>query len=425
MPERLPLRGFALICGCLLGLAAVAAAADWPQFRGPGGLGSSADKGVPITWGEQKNILWKTGLPGAGGSTPIVVGDRIYLTCYSGYAVPGQPRGQMEDLKRQVVCLQRTDGKILWTRDIPSVLPDSPSIREDHGYATSTPVADAERLYVFFGKSGVFAFNLLDGRQLWHALVGEKVSGWGSAASLVLHGDLVIVNASVESESLVALDKRTGKEVWRAPGIKESWNTPILVGAAGGRTELVVAIMGKVLGFDPSSGRQLWSCATDIGWYMVPSLVAHDGIVYCIGGRGTGGALAVRVGGRDEVTQSHRLWTLPKGSNVPSPIFHDGHIYWAHESGVACCAEAATGRMVYEERLPGAGQIYASPVLADGKLYYVARSGRTWVVAAKPQFEVLTTNDLGRVGMVNASPAVAGGRLFLRSDRFLFCLGQD
>jgi len=331
----------------------------------------------------------------------------------------------MEQLKRQVVCLQRTDGKILWTRDVPSVLPDSPRVRDNHGYATSSAAVDAERLYVFFGKSGVFALDRRDGRQLWHALVGGKVSGWGTAASLVLHDDFVIVNASVESTSLIALDKRTGKEAWRAGGIRESWNTPILVAAAAGRTELVLAIHGKVLGFDPASGRQLWSCATDIRWYMVPSLVAHDGIVYCIGGRGGGGALAVRVGGRGDVTQSHRLWTLRKGANVPSPIIHDGHLYWANENGTLCCADAATGRMVYEERLPRAGQIYPSPVLADGKLYYVSRGGRTWVVAAKPQFALLATNDVGRVGLVNASPVVAGGRFFLRSDRFLFCIGQE
>jgi len=330
----------------------------------------------------------------------------------------------MEQLKRHVVCVERSDGKILWSREVPTVLPEQPTIRENHGYASSTPVVDDERVYAFFGKSGVFAFDL-DGRQLWHTSVGSKTSGWGSAASPVLHGGLVIVNASVESGSLVALDKRTGKEKWRAPGIRQSWNTPLLVSVGSGRTELVVAIFGKVLGFDPSSGEQLWSCETDIGWYMVPSLVAREGTVYCIGGRGGGGALAIRAGGRGDVTRTHRLWTGRKGSNVPSPVFCDGHLYWVHESGIAFCAEAKSGRIVYEERLPRAGQIYASPVLADGKLYYVARWGRAYVVAAKPKFELLATNELGRAGMFNASPAVAGGRLFLRSDQFLYCLGRE
>jgi len=386
-------------------------------------MGASADKKIPTTWGQQKNIAWKAELPGPGASSPILVGKRIFLTCYSGYAVPGRPRGEMSQLKRHVVCLQRDNGKIVWTRQVPPVLPDSERNRENHGYATSTPVADDERLYVFFGKTGVFAFDL-NGKRLWRADVGSKTSGWGSAASPVLYKGLLIVNASVESGSLVALDKQTGKEKWRTEGIKESWNTPLLVAGGNGKTELVVAIHGKVLGFDPSSGKRLWSCDTDIGWYMVPSLVTNAGVVYCIGGRGTGGALAIRLGGRGDITRTHRLWTLRKGSNVPSPVFHDGYLYWTHEKGTACCADAKTGRIVYQESLPRAGQIYASPVLADGKLYYVSRWGICYVVAAKPKFELLATNELGRVGTINASPAVGDGRLYLRSDKFLFCIAK-
>jgi hypothetical protein len=415
------------LCGVVLaGSVAVTAgqpaAGPWAQFRGPNGSGASAERGLPVTWGPQENIAWKAELPGAGASTPIILGDRIFLTCYSGYGVPGRPEGEIGQLKRHLVCLSRRDGKVLWNKPLAARMPEQEAIREGHGYATNSPVTDGERLYVFLGTSGVVAFDL-EGTPLWKADVGAKTSGWGTAASPILHGDLVIVNASVESESLVALDKRTGKETWRAGGIKESWNTPILA-AVGGKTELVVAIFGKVLGFDPATGEALWSSATDIGWYMVPSLVAGDGVVYCIGGRGTGGALAVRCGGRGDVTASHRLWTLKKGSNVSSPILHDGHVYWAHENeGILFCVEAKTGRVVYEERLDRAGQIYASPVLADGRLYYTSRGGRTFVVAAKPTFELLATNELGRVGTFNASPAVAGGRLFLRTDQWLFCIG--
>ncbi len=412
---------------CVAGIALLFAPAvsagpgEWPRFRGADGQGVSDDRGLPVSWGDARGTAWKTDLPGPGASSPIVIGKRVYVTCYSGYAVPEQDRGEMEHLKRHIVCLD-LDGKILWQKEAPPVLPESPRVRE-HGFAASTPVADAERVYVFFGKSGVIAFDH-QGRQLWHASVGDKISGWGSAASPILCGDLLIVNASVESGSLVALDKRTGQEKWRSGGIKESWNTPILVPLGGGRTELVLAIMGKVLGFDPATGRQLWSCDTDIGWYMCPSLVAHEGVVYCIGGRGTGGALAVRAGGRDDVTADRRLWTLRKGSNVPSPIYHDGHLYWVHESGTACCADAKTGRLVYEEKLPQAAQVYASPVLADGRIYILSRWGRCWVIPAKPAFEVLATSELGRVGMVNASPAVAGGRLYIRTDNSLFCMGK-
>ncbi len=411
------------VAAVLVVLAGSARGEDWPQFRGPDGLGVSAAK-VPLTWSATENVAWKAELPGAGTSSPVVVGGKVFLTCYSGYNVPGGPRGSDDLLKRHVVCLGLEDGKVLWTKDVASKLPEQERIRDDHGYASNTPAADGERVYAFFGKSGVFALDH-GGRPLWHAEVGSDLRNWGSAASPVLAGDLVLVNASVESQSLVALDSKTGKEVWRARNIRESWNTPLFVPVKGGKTELVVAVMGKVLGLDPATGERLWSCDTDIPWYMVPSLVAADGIVYCIGGR-TGGSLAVRAGGRGDVTRTHRVWKATRGSNVSSPVLHDGHLYFAHENrGIAYCLEAKTGRVVYEERLrPAPGDVYASAVLAGGRVYYVARHGGTFVVPAAPSFELLARNTLGDRSTFNASPAVAGGRLLLRSDRYLYCIGE-
>ncbi len=397
-------------------------ATDWRQFRGPQGQAISEGKGLPLNWSTDQNLVWKTTLPGPGGSSPIVIGDRIYVTCSSGYAVPGSPGDDPSALQRHVLCLQRADGRILWKRDVAAAQPEEAKVRE-HGYASSTPLVDPDRLYVFFGKSGVVAFSH-DGKELWHADVGSKTHGWGSAASPVSYQDLIIINAAVESDSLVALNKKTGQEVWRAGGMKESWNTPIFVPVSGGKQELVVAIAGKVLGFDPGTGELLWSCATGIGWYMVPSLVNDKDVVFCIGGR-TGGSLAVRAGGRGDVTQSHRVWTLNKGSNVSSPIFHEDHLYWLHENlGIVYCVETTHGKVVFEERLAEAGQFYASPVLADGKLYCVTRSGRGFVFAAKPQFEQLARNDLRDRSRFDASPAVDGSRLLIRSDKYVYCLGK-
>ena len=394
---------------------------EWRQFRGPQGQGISRGPALPIVWGPDQALAWRTALPGPGGSSPVVLGERVYLTCYSGYAVPGSARGDLGTLQRHVLALDRANGAILWQRDVPAVQPEEPSVR-DHGYASSTPVADADRLYVFLGKSGVLAFDH-SGQELWHATVGSNTHGWGSAASPVLYRDFVVVNAAVESGSLVALDRRTGREVWRATGMNESWNTPILVPVAGDRQELVVAIAGHVLGFDPDTGERLWSCATGIGWYMVPSLVNDRDIVYCIGGR-TGGSLAVRAGGRGDVTQSHRLWTLNKGSNVSSPLFHEGHLYFLHENlGIAYCVEAATGKLVYEERLARAGQFYPSPVLAGGRWYALDRRGALFVLAASPRFEQLARNELGDRSSFDSSPAIDGPRLLIRSDRFLYCIG--
>lgn len=396
---------------------------DWRAFRGNDGSATSRATGLPSTWSAQENIAWKTDLPGVGSSTPIIVGSRVFVTCYSGYNVPGQARGRQEDLKLHLVCLDRFSGKTLWIRDIPPKLPEQESIRDGHGYASSTPAADENRVYAFFGKSGVVAFSHA-GDKLWHADVGDNIHVWGSGASVLLFSDLVIVNASVESESLCALDAKTGKEVWRLGGIRESWNTPIMT-RHGDQVELVIAISGKILGIDPRTGKGLWNCDTDIPWYMVPSIVAHDGVVYAIGGR-SGGGLAVRVGGRGDVTQSHRLWTSKKGSNVSSPVYHEGHLYWMHDNlGIAYCADARTGTIIYEERVARAGQVYGSPVLADGKIYYPSRSGSVYVVAARPKFELLATNSWGEGGTYNSSPAIAGTSLFFRTDRFVCCVRTD
>ncbi len=396
---------------------------DWAGFRGPTGMGLTEAKGLPTKWSQSENIDWKTPLPGAGASSPIVWKDHIYLTSYTGFFVPGESGGSQEDLNRHLICVNKSDGKILWNKPVKAKLPEEERIR-DHGFAANTPAADAERVYVFFGKTGVLAFDH-QGEQLWQADVGTKTHGWGTSASPVLYQDLVFINASVESESLVALDRKTGKEKWRARGINEAWNTPVIVKSPAGEDELIVATQGKVLAFAPESGKSLWSCDTGITWYMVPCVVAADGIVYVLGGRSGITGLAVRAGGKGDVTRSHRLWTSNKGSNVTSPIVHDGHLYWMSDSqGIAYCAKLETGELVYQKRMERADQVYASALIAEGKVYYLTRSGRMFVVAADPEFEQIAVNELRDGSLFNASPAVTGNRLLLRSDRFLYCVGE-
>jgi hypothetical protein len=401
-----------------------AAKDNWPGFRGPSGMGVSNAKGLPLKWDANNNVAWKTPLPGPGASSPTTFGDHIYLTCYSGYSVPGEPGGSLEMLKRHLIALRRDTGEIVWDRTIAAKLPEEERIRA-HGYAANTPAADADRVYAFFGKSGVFAFDH-KGNQIWQADVGSNTSGWGTAASPVLYKDVVIINASVESGSLVALDRKTGREKWRASEIREAWNTPIIVTADSGRKELVVARAGNILAFAPDTGEALWSCKTDIGWYMVPTGVAADGIVYYLGGRSGTAALAVRTGGSGDVTATHRLWTSKAGSNVTSPIYLNGHLYWMSDSqSIAYCAVAATGKLVYERRVNRFGGVYASPVLADGRLYYFGRGGSALVLAAKPDFEQLAVNRIeGDRTSFDGSPAVDGDRLLIRSGKFLFCLGK-
>ena len=399
---------------------------DWPQFRGPGALGRSEAKGVPLKWSDEQNVAWKTDLPGPGASSPIVLGQRIFLTCFTGFAMSSREPGEMTSLKRHLLCLNLADGKIIWDTAVPAEMPEQDRIRENHGYASSTPVADAERIYTFFGKSGVLAFDH-SGKQLWQTKVGDKLNGWGSATSPVLYKNFLIVSASIESESLIALDQKTGQEVWRANVGNESWHAPVFVTAPDGTTEVVAAKNGRVLAFNPETGAALWNVKTGIPWYMCPTPVAQDGMVYVIGGRTPNGALAIRAGGRGDVTESHVVWKLNKGSNVPSPILHEGHLYFAHENlGIVYCVNAKTGEVIYEERLePSPGQIYASPVAADGKIYFTGRGGRTIVIAAKPKFERLGDNTLeSNRGVFNSSPAISGNRLLLRSNRALYALGE-
>ncbi|MBK7997158.1 MAG: PQQ-like beta-propeller repeat protein [Verrucomicrobia bacterium] len=413
-----------------MGFHSVATAApkdgDWPQFRGAGALGRSEAKGLPLTWSDEKNVVWKAALPGPGASSPIVLGDKIFITSFTGFAMSSREPGEMTNLKRHLLCLNLADGKIVWDSAVPAEMPEQDRIREGHGYASSTPVADAERVYAFFGKTGVFAFDHA-GKQLWKTKVGDKLNGWGSATSPVLYKDYLIVNASIESDSLVALDKKTGKEVWRANVSNESWHAPVFVTAPDGSTEVVAAKNGRVLGFNADTGEALWNVKTGIPWYMCPTPVVQDGIVYVIGGRTPNGALAIRPGGRGDVTASHVVWKVGKGSNVPSPILHDGHLYFAHENlGIVYCLNAKTGEVVFEERLePSPGQIYASPVMGDGKTYFTGRGGRTVVIAASPKFEKLGENTLeSNRGMFNSSPAITGNKILLRSNRALYCLGE-
>ena len=399
-----------------------ASADDWTRFRGPGGMGVSNEKGLPYKWSSGENIAWKRKLPGPGASSPITWADHVFVTCYTGYGLKAD-EGDQKVLRRHVLRLRRKDGEITWHKQLEPKLPEHQYRGEGayHGYAASTPTCDGKRLYVFFGKSGVYCFDL-DGNELWDADVGTGTNGWGSGTSPVLYGKLLLVNASVESGSLVALDTITGNERWRVSGIRDAWNTPLVVDGPKGVAEVVVSIQNRLLAFHPESGKELWN-ADGVHRYVCPSVVSHDNVVYAIGGGHT--SLAVRAGGRGDVTKTQGLWRQKRGSNVSSPIYHDGHLYWA-KAGIVTCQDAATGKTVFQRRLdPTPSRFWSSPVLADGKLYFVSQHNGTYVVAATPKLEQLAHNvfedDKSRT---NASPAASNGQLFLRTDHALYCIGK-
>ncbi|HUY34492.1 MAG TPA: PQQ-binding-like beta-propeller repeat protein [Pirellulales bacterium] len=401
----------------------------WPRFRGPNGSATSDERGLPLTWSDDQNIVWKTDLPGPGASSPITTGDRVFVTCYSGYGVEGEKAAKQDDLLRHLVCIDRATGKIVWNQSLKAKLPEDLADRHlmDHGYASSTPATDGERVYVFFGKSGVFAFDL-GGRRLWRADL-DDFPGYmrvGSGASLVVYGELVIVNASVESSALVALDRRTGGEVWKTATLSpttSSWSTPILVELADGKQELVTAVPREIWGLNPDTGKLLWYARSLPEGAQCTSLVAGGDVVYVVSGSGHA-ALAVRAGGHGDVTKTHVVWKANLGAYVPSPVVHDGYLYWVSDRGIACCVKAESGDVVYKERVPGAKDFYASVLLADARLYALSRTQGMFVLAAGPKFQPLAHNELASDGtQFNGSPAVSRGQLLLRSNRSLYCIG--
>jgi outer membrane protein assembly factor BamB len=418
MPSVQQLTLIALLCIC-----STVNAADWPQFRGPSGNATASDSDPPTTWSDSENIVWKTALPGRGASSPIVSGKHVFLTAYTGFGVDAQEPGDKANLRLHVLCFERNSGKLLWDKSIKA----SPSTQKlsqriaDHGYATATPATDGEAVYASFGVSGVVACDM-DGNLLWQAAIGDGTAGFGSAASPVVYDDLVYVNASIESNTLFAFDKRTGRKVWKTESVMKSWTTPCIAEVPDGPPELILNQKNEIFAFDPVTGKKLWWCA-GVEDYIVPVPVFHDGIVYCLGGR-SNRAIAVKLGGRGDVTKTHKLWESTTGANVTSPVYHDGYLYWASDKAIENCLRASDGEEVYRERLPTRGRIYSSIVRAGNKLYVTTRDQGIVVLAAKPEYEELAVNVIeSDQTLVNASPAVSGNQLLLRTDRFLYCIG--
>ena len=343
--RSLCLLGAVVAVGTVIGRAT---AADWPRFRGPNGSGIAADANpTPVTWSDTENLQWSVDLPGRGVSSPIVVGDRVIVTSWTGTGA--------DDLVRHLVCYDRATGRQLYDKSIEPVVQEDPyeSMRRQSGYAAHTPASDGERIFAFFGVSGVYCFDM-DGNEIWHKSAGTDFDErhWGTASSPMLYKDLVIVTAGPESHSLVAFRKSNGEEVWKyqSQQLDATWSTPVLVDLTDGKQELVLAVPGFVLGFDPATGKRLWSCEAAESNSTCASPIAHDGIVYVIGGR-NGGGIAIRAGGRGDITDTPNvLWSGNQQARIGTALYRDGLLYWI-SSGVAQCVDAKTGEKVYQQRL--------------------------------------------------------------------------
>lgn len=410
-------------------------AEDWLRFRGPNGSGLS-DSAVPVEFGQKQNMKWQLELPGRGVSSPIVVGDKVFVTCYSGYGMGGDEEGSLDDLERHLVCVDRSTGKTIWTATESAATPEDPYSGMGvpaHGYASHTPTSDGQRVYAFFGKSGVFAYDM-DGNKVWHQSVGTD-SGqrkWGSASSPILNDDLLVVLASDESESLFGFDSKTGETKWKTTvgGLASVWGTPAIADGAKGK-EIVLAVPGETWGLNPENGKMRWAAPGNEGGSH--SVVIADGFAISIGGsRGGASGLAIKLGGQGEIEEA--AWDRDASSRFATPVAFGGRIY-SVAGDIVACYDAKTGDEIFKERLPAkygggrggrfGGQSYASPVIADGKIYITDVSGTIYVLAATSEFDVVAKNDLASdTSGFHATPAVSEGDLFLRSNRSLYCVGN-
>jgi len=405
-------------------------AADWPRFRGPGGSAVSSETGLPAPWSDTNNLKWKTRLPGYGTSSPVVVGNKVIVTCYSGYGMGRGSRGAQGDLRRHVVCVDRNSGKILWAKTVKPHLPEDRAggFLSSHGYASHTPVTDGQHIYAFMGKTGLLCVNM-QGDIVWRKSLGtgSGIRGWGTASSPILYKNTVIVTALPEGNALVALDKTTGKEVWKqqVEGYRGCWATPVIAKSEDGtRDELILNVPHEIWSLNPDTGKLLWYCEGIPQDAIAPSVVVENGIVYATGGR-RAESLAVRSGGKGDVTKTHLLWRARVGSYVTSPVVHNGHVYIVSDRGIVSVLNAKDGSTVNRSRLSARGRLYASPLIADGKLYVVTRESGTFVFTAKPDIKQLAHNRFtGDDTAFNASPAVADGNLFLRSNTYLYCVSE-
>jgi outer membrane protein assembly factor BamB len=405
----------ALVC-----LTGPAVAGNWPAWRGPEGNGHSPEKDLPLKWSTTDNVRWKVPLPDEGNSTPVVWGDRVFLT-------QAMDRGK----RRAVMCFARADGRLLWQRE--TRYEDKETTHETNPYCSASPVTDGERVIVSLGSAGMYCYDFA-GQELWRKDLGKMEHIWGNAASPILHGDLAILWCGPgERQFLLAVNKRTGATVWEhhEPGGKSdksrpyvgSWCTPLVV-QVGDHEELLLSAPERLKGFDPKTGRELWSCAglhnNNRDELVYTSPVYAGGIVVAMGGFG-GAALAVRAGGQGEVTQTHRLWYHPQNQQrIGSPVIIEEHVYVVNEPGLAQCLELKTGKEVWRERLEG--NSWGSLVAAGGRLYVTNLRGDTFVLAAGPKFELRARNPLGE--RVLASIAVSDGELFIRSYKHLWCIGD-
>jgi outer membrane protein assembly factor BamB len=445
-------------------------AADWPQWRGPLGNGVAPNSSPPTTWSETQNVKWKVAIPGEGHATPVIWGDKVFvLTAIpTGKKVepsaepqpeasvqqravfgqvqpapdqrprrggePGGPgggrggRGQKPTEIHQfaILCLDRKTGKVLWQQTAREEVPHEGR----HGtgsFSSASPITDGRHVYASFGSRGLYCYDL-DGKLIWKEDLGDMrvANSFGEGSSPALHGDTLIVNWDAENESfVVALDKKTGRTLWKQTrGERTTWTTPLVIEHEG-KAEAIIPATGKIRSYEVATGKLIWECG-GLTPNVIPTPVSANGVVYCMSGFRGNSLLAIKLGRTGDLTDSDAiLWRHNKSTPyVPSPLLYGDRLYfYAGNNGTLSCFNAKSGQALIDaERIEGLSGVYASPVGADGRVYLVGREGGAVVIKDADKLEVLASNRLDE--KFDASPAVAGKELYLRGHSHLYCLAD-
>jgi len=403
--------------------------ANWPAWRGPDGSGVTPEKNIPTRWSATENVRWKIPLPDRGNSTPVIWGDKVFVT-----------QAVEKDHTRSLMCFSRRDGKLLWQKSVTYTAKEES--HKDNPHCSASPVTDGERVIVSHASAGTFCYDL-DGKELWKRDLGRQEFEWGSGSSPVLHGDTCFIyHGPGKGAHLIALDKKSGETFWKydepeidvgkrtdgfrgqEPGIICTYSTPVIVKAAG-RDELLMSFPRYLRAFDPKTGKELWHC-DGLNPLVYTSPIHSDGIAVAMGGF-FGDTIAVKTGGSGDVTGTHRVWRTERAkTGIGSGVVHDGHIYIVNASGIADCIELKTGKIIWTERVKGDGpksDTWSSMVLSGDRLYILNQSGDCVVLNASPKFELIGANSVGNE-MCNASLAVSGGDLFIRTHKHLWCIAE-
>jgi len=406
-----------LVLGAVICAAGATSADNWPRFRGPNGAGAAEDNDIPVKWDEKHGVLWKVLLPGAGNSSPIVWGNRLFTQAAS-----------RDGSERMLLCMDVRNGKVLWSRTFPGA---KSKTHAKNTLASATPATDGQRVYAAFwdGNDVALVAHDFSGKLLWRRDLGNFTSEHGAGASPVVYRDKVFfANDQDGSATLLALDARSGKTVWQRPrpAHRACYSTPFLVERGGTTPELVVASTGGITAYDADNGHTCWHWPWVFGGMVLRTIAspiyAHGMIFACSGeGDSERHMVALRLEGTGNSTRPVRAWENKKTfPYVPTLLAYGEHLYFVNDNGLAGCYVARTGEPIWTKPLEGA--VSSSPVLIHGIIYAATEKGDVYVLAAAPTFHLLAKNSLGE--SVIATPAVADNRLFIRGQDHLFCIGK-